>query len=330
VKKYDELLNRTDGPAGSSWGLWGNDNDLGTLNFITSETVLGGAACVRTGDRINLDLPFPTQHPANGDEVKGRRSPAVHHIAKFAPVFYDDYLDGFYLQGGSQIDALRHAAHPAYGLYNGVAESEIVACGPRLGINLMADAGIVGRGVLLDIAQFMADRGRAYDPTRPEAITVELLEEVRDAHNIEFRSGDILLVRTGVQQVRGKNLPTSGEPGLKQSQEMIAWLWDHQFSMIAADNSSVEMFPPATDSPFQAKTEEGRVWHTVDGIRVDLSALMHPSLIGLLGFAIGENLALDELAAKCAADGLYYALVVVKPLNIVGGAGSPSNAVAIR
>jgi hypothetical protein len=58
--------------------------------------------------------------------------------------------------------------------------------------------------------------------------------------------------------------------------------------------------------------------------------MMHQQLIALLGMAIGELWRLDELAEDCARDGIYEFLVVSKPLNLVGGVGSPANAVAIK
>ena len=57
---------------------------------------------------------------------------------------------------------------------------------------------------------------------------------------------------------------------------------------------------------------------------------MHHDLIALLGFVLGELFALDELADDCAADGVYEFMVTSKVLNLVGGVGSPPNAVAIK
>ena len=37
-----------------NWGRWGDDDQLGTLNFITSEVVKNAAGCIRTGERFPL------------------------------------------------------------------------------------------------------------------------------------------------------------------------------------------------------------------------------------------------------------------------------------
>ena len=52
---------------------------------------------------------------------------------------------------------------------------------------------------------------------------------------------------------------------------------------------------------------------------------MHPFVIGLLGFILGELWNLDALAEDCSADGVYECLLVAKPLNVIGGVGSPAN-----
>ena len=45
---------------------------------------------------------------------------------------------------------------------------------------------------------------------------------------------------------------------------------------------------------------------------------------------VGELWKLDDLADDYAADGVYDCMLVVKPLNLVGGVGSPANATAIE
>lgn len=60
------------------------------------------------------------------------------------------------------------------------------------------------------------------------------------------------------------------------------------------------------------------------------SGLLHPHLIALLGMVVGELWKLDDLAVDCAADGVYDFMLVVKPLNLTGGVGSPANATAVK
>ena len=54
------------------------------------------------------------------------------------------------------------------------------------------------------------------------------------------------------------------------------------------------------------------------------------ALIGLLGMPIGELWNLDPLAGACAADRRWSFLLTAAPLTVVGGVGSPANAIALR
>jgi hypothetical protein len=60
------------------------------------------------------------------------------------------------------------------------------------------------------------------------------------------------------------------------------------------------------------------------------NGMSHRPLIALLGMLLGELWRLDELAAECAADGRYDFLLTAKPLDLIGGVGSPANAMAIK
>jgi hypothetical protein len=49
-----------------------------------------------------------------------------------------------------------------------------------------------------------------------------------------------------------------------------------------------------------------------------------------MGILLGELWKLDELALHSRVTGRADAFITIKPLNLVGGVGSPPNAVAIR
>ncbi|MHA6622712.1 cyclase family protein [Pseudonocardia sp. DLS-67] len=324
---YDELLARTDAPAGSAWGLWGGDDQLGTLNFLTPQRVVRAAGLVRTGTRFNLDFPVNAFEPY----PSGTRHPARHHTFANNPYHRDDWVDSFYLQSSSQIDSLRHVGHPEHGFYGGRAKEEITDDGDTLGIQNYAQAGIVGRGVLLDVDRYLAAQGRPLQLNDPTAFDADLLDAVADAQGVRLEEGDLLLIRTGwagrylalTERERAALNSARSTPGLAQTEAVVRWLWDHRVAMVAADNTGVERFP-AQDSDF-----------VVDGLPKpergpDHNGMIHRPLIALLGMAMGELWALDELAADCAADGRYEFLLTASPLNLAGGAGSPSNAIAIK
>lgn len=41
-----------------NWGKWGTDDELGTLNYITPEAIVGAARLVKRGKVFSLAIPF--------------------------------------------------------------------------------------------------------------------------------------------------------------------------------------------------------------------------------------------------------------------------------
>src|SRR5215467_10611503 len=155
---YRELLARNDAP-GTAWGLFGPGDELGTLNLLTPERAKESAALVRSGEvfSLNWDVALPDPSPF--------RRPPVRHQTGAGGLGRDDWLDQFYLQGSSQWDGLRHIAHPRHGFYNGVPAARVDdPASDALGIQGVARRGIVGRGVLLDVARHAAVAGQAFRP----------------------------------------------------------------------------------------------------------------------------------------------------------------------
>ena len=52
---FDSLPVDRNGPHGNAWGLWGPDDQLGTLNLLTDEVVAQAAReNIKTGQRVSL------------------------------------------------------------------------------------------------------------------------------------------------------------------------------------------------------------------------------------------------------------------------------------
>ncbi len=326
---YSELLARTDAPAGSSWGLFGDDDQVGTLNFLALGDLPAAAAEVGAGQSFSLDLPST----ALSSSLAPTRSPIQHHIFERTPFHRDEWLDSFYTQYGSQLDGLRHIGHPEHGFYNGADASRFVPGDELLSIHHLAALPITGRAILLDVDRYLRDQGRPIDHHSSQAITAHDLEQTRATQNVSVQPGDIMLIRFGwlhwyLHEASAhikKNLQTEQfHPGLEQSHEILAWLWDHRISLVAGDNFALERWPAAPDSPFYTRAERDH------GARDPHSGIMHRALIGLLGMPIGELWHLDELATACAGDKRWSFLLTVAPLGVTGGVGSPANAIAIR
>jgi kynurenine formamidase len=327
---YAELLERDDGPPGSAWGVFGRDDELGTLNHLTPDAVREATSLVTSGEVINLDLPLDVFQ----ESLIPTRKPVRHTLFASNPFHRDEFLDSFYTQAGSQLDGLRHIGHPEFGFYNGADPERFTAGEPFLGINRYAEHGVVGRGVLLDVDRHLRLQGTPLDHAEGEAIPISVAAETANAQGVELRPGDILMIRTGWvhyhlrerdAEQRKHDVRALRSTGLEPSHETVAWLWDNRFSVVGVDNVAVEVWPARPESPFLTGAERRG-----DEPLTGHSGLMHRVLIPLLGMALGELWALDELAERCAADGRWDCMIVAKPLNLTGGAGSPLNAVAIR
>ncbi len=315
LPKFDELPIKEGAPPDSNWGVFGEDDQIGCLNFLTPESIVEAARLVRKGEVFRLDLPVGYVDPPILN-----RPPVQHTITRFPVLLaHDDKLDEYNTQEGSQWDGLGHVGHPAYNaFYNGVKPEEIVS-GPdgKLGIHLWADK-IVGRGVLLDAFKFRNEQGRPVDPGAPEEYTVADLQQAAEARGVDLKPGDILLVRTGWLQHYAKASPEEKRRtgtvnglracGLDHSREMAAWLWDHRIAALATDCPAVETWP----------------WKDYR------SEALHYRTLALLGLPLGELFDLEALATDCAQDGVYEFMLVSAPLNLRGGIASPANALAIK
>lgn len=146
------------------WGVWGEKDQLGTLNNITEGTVQAAAGLIQRGARFNLDLPlqvpYAVVHP---DAHQGRAPVQTIDTRETAglPV-RDDRLDSLYLQGSSQWDGLTHIGDPRHGFYNAVQPQQITGGeGTRNGIENMAEFCIAGRAVSADLSRHFSNTGHA-------------------------------------------------------------------------------------------------------------------------------------------------------------------------
>ncbi|MGH8800922.1 MAG: cyclase family protein, partial [Casimicrobiaceae bacterium] len=170
-------------PEGSNWGEFGDDDQLGSLNYITPDTIRRAATEVIAGLSFCLSLPLdypggsvlaPHRFPPRLEATKRHGYPffnyrfCLHEDANFRDVGCDDAVT-LCTQYSTQWDSFAHIGHefdadgdgvaePCY--YNGfVAGCDIRAPDERgdstsmpLGIDVFAARPIQGRGVLIDIA----------------------------------------------------------------------------------------------------------------------------------------------------------------------------------
>lgn len=325
LPSYQELPVKEDAPPGSSWGLWGDDDQLGTLNLLTDERTRRAAQEVQRG------AVFPLNMPLEIPGVAWRRAPRHHllHIGPEGPYeadektdgptyrYRDDYVDGLWLQGGSQWDAFTHVRHQKFGNYNGISDADVVSR-RKLGVDQWAGRAIVGRGVLVDLQRHLDSVGRSYDPAAAHHFTVEDLQDAIAAQGVTIEVGDVLLLHSGWTQrlldadpeERQRILAwdTVKAAGLEPSERMVEYVWNLHVAAIGSDTLGVEVMDMGPDFEF----------------------VLHDHFLPLLGMPIGEAWMTDALARDCAADGRYSFQFISVPLNLGGGVGSPPQAVAIK
>jgi hypothetical protein len=316
---FAALLEREGALAGTSWGLF-PEPTRGTPSFITEGAVLEAKNCIRTGTALGLDYPADAFDPG----MSLKRGAPRHTIYSSHPAHRDDYLDGYYLQGSTQIDGLRHRRADDVGFYNGTPDERITEGTPDLGIQEWADLPIVGRGVLVDLEGFRTGQGAPIDHAAGEPLGLDLIEAAITAQSLSLRHGDILMLHTGwcewflalrpeeKQRIRDSRRAT----GIAQSEAFVAWAWDHRLAVLAADNFAFECLPAVPASPYRdsAPNDHG---------------MMHQQLLAKLGMPLGELWRLGPLASRMRSAGQWDAFVTIKPLNITGGTGSPANATAL-
>lgn len=315
LPSYSELPVRAGAPPGAAWGVFGDDDEVGTINLLTPERVVDAVSSIRSGKVFALNLPINIPDPPLFTRGKHKHTVKIFPNAEFV---LDDYLDNFYPQASSQWDALAHVKHPVYGAYNGIPDAQMTGRGgTRLGIDNLARRGIAGRGVLADVARYYERVGKSIDFTKATSIPLADVQAALEEESIDLRAGDILLIRIGwtkfylsaSEEVKAELAKETVTPGIEGSDRTARWLWDNHLAAVASDSPALEALP----KPAGEETE-----------------FLHFHMLAFFGMPIGEMWNLEGLADDCATDGNYDFFLTSAPLNVPGGVGSPPNALAIK
>ncbi len=304
--------------APSNWGKWGPDDEVGSLNYLGAAEVLAAAALIRSGSVFTLqrligdpkgDPVWPGRTPAERTQIMdestwdGADAPAFPGGLHYA----DDKINAF-LQGSTQYDALGHVWFDGQ-LWNGYDARSTVGGMDRASVEPIAQRGVVGRGVLLDMARF---RGKDYLETA-ETYTHEDLLACAEKQGVQLRKRDILVIRTNYLQLffelGDKFYEGFCEPGLVYSPELVQWFADMEIPNLVTDTIANEI----TTDPNNG-----------------IALVLHNALMRNLGIAFTEIVDLEKLAADCADDGRYEFFYAAAPIKVAQGSGAPVNPLAIK
>lgn len=291
IPKFSELPLNPHHPPWSAWGLYGEDDQIGTVNRLTDDLVQHAATAeIRTGERFSLNWEL---NALGSHTMINRQSFEMKQWNK-APRVVNDDVWTFNSQASTQWDGLRHFAYQKEKMfYNGRTLDDFFDESGKVkstvnGIEQWQKKGIVGRGILVDYDRWRRANGKHYQPlattdeTKVCAIPLEDLKSTLAWQGTEVRFGDILIIRTGataaynqLDDAARKELAMSTNlSGIEQSEAMLEWIWSN-FSAIAADNTGIERWPSQKEY------------------------LLHEVLLSGWGMPFGEFFQLEDLAEHC-------------------------------
>jgi kynurenine formamidase len=291
----------------SNWGKWGANDQLGALNYITQEKRTQAARLVREGRVISLSLPLATTPSPDNPH------PVAHHMERtgelegaLAPIPYsaDYFAISPHGQANTHIDALCHIFHEGK-MYNGYPMTDVTVRGARNGAIDAIQEGIVTRGILLDIPRAKDKRWLEIG----EPIFPEDLEAAEKAGSVQVEEGDVLFVRIGrrlrIREVGPWDSLQEGLAGLHAS--CLPWLYQRRIAALGSDGTS-DLMPSGYKK-----------------------VLLPIHMVGIvaIGLHLLDNCYLDGLSETCAAQSRWSFSLVVAPLVLNGGTGSPVNPLAI-
>jgi kynurenine formamidase len=341
-------------PEGSTWGDWGDDDQLGRLNLITPEKVKQGVAEVKEGLSFCLSLALdypggnvlnPRRHPPQlRPSVRSDRPNWLYRTewehADMTDVINDDVVI-MHLQYSTQWDSLAHVGamfdadgdgKPEPVFYNGYRGGEDIV-GPAG----RADAGAIP-GTLVEAkgtsrAKALGVENMAVKCLQGRAVMIDLfahhgrtrhavgyddLMRIMAADGITVEPGDFVLLRTGFDDVilEGRRAPD------KETLET---------SCTGLDGGDIRLQQWVTESKLVALISDNYAVEIHNGpLRPGQCAMLplHQHCLFKTGVNLGELWRLSELADWLRANNRSRFLLTAPPLRLPGAVGSPTTPVA--
>ncbi|MGQ7351793.1 cyclase family protein [Quadrisphaera oryzae] len=283
----------------------GTDDPRGALARVDDAARLRALAAAQTGRSISLAWPLDTH--AGPDNAK----PALHHMTDLGdveepePSCHKDFLGiDYHGKATTHLDAACHIGYRGR-LYGGVpARSAMSAAGSSwASVDALAH-GVVLRGVLLDLPAV-----RGVDWLEPgTAVHADEVARATRALGVEVQPGDAVLVHTGHARRRRR-----------------LGAWD---SGAASAGLHVDAVRPLLDAGAVLLGSDGDTDVRPSPV-AELHSPVHALSLTATGTPLLDNLDLEALADACAELGRRTFALLVAPLVVRGGTGSPVNPLAV-
>ena len=344
-------------PEGSTWGDFGDDDELGRINLLTPEKVLQGVREVEAGITFSLSLPldYPggialnqRRHPpilAPTEDMNGESATFFNvHMSemedwgdpRYVDVWADDVVT-LWLQYSTQWDGLAHVGAEFDADADGVEEG-VYYNGYRAGVDIAGPAedargdGYRHRSFLhhlgVEHMAFHGVQGRGvlvdlehHFGREWKGVDLKTLQQVMAADNVVVEPGDMLLLHTGFAT---QLLEMNREPNLRKLFTSCAWL-------DARDESLLEWIAHSQISALVADNYavEGMLGKDADKVEGRHSFLpIHHLCLFRLGVPLGELWYLHELAAWLRDHNRSRFLLTAPPLRLPGAVASPLTPIA--
>jgi len=294
-KSFDNLFKKLD-----NTGKWGQNDRLGTINYITSEKVKSSLKYIKKGVSVSLSFKITEDSLAPNNFNSDKLSSYSHETNELNFKGYNWVTDNFSISyhghTHSHIDALNHLSHN--GLYYNQLKSP-----DELGVENLKN-GVLTKAILIDLPLL---KGKEFVEAGYK-ISVKDIIEFEKKFNVKIERGDILLIRTGrwkQKEIKGEWNFLLKSTGLHYN--VMQFLSEREISILGSDGTN-DSNPPLIE-------EEGSPIHKLS--------------IVAMGMPLLDNLNLEQLSKKAKLFSTWEFFISVQPLKIDKGTGSPINAIAL-